>query len=360
MTSDSGDSNLSPLKSLGGIKRRAVSVTSEALVKTGPLFPDGGLPLLVEPAVQGINLATWAAANRPLLDEKLLHHGGILFRGFNIQEPEELEKAIQAISGESLEYRERSSPRTAVSGNIYTSTDYPPSHPIFLHNENSYQSQWPLKIFFLCRQPAQEGGATPIADCRRVLRHIDPEVRERFARQGWMYVRNFGDGFGLAWSTVFQTTDEAQVDEHCRRSGIQTEWKDGGRLRTRAVRPALVRHPRTGETLWFNHATFFHVSTLEPDIRNGLLEEFDESELPTNTFYGDGSPIEPEVMDHLREVYRRETVSFPWQKGDLLLLDNMMVAHGRAPFSGPRQVLVGMAEAVAREQVLLESPESAG
>ena len=129
------------MKSLGGIKRRAVSVTTGELVKSGPLFPDGDLPLLVEPAVQGLNLAAWAAANRALLDEKLLHHGGILFRGFNVQGPEELEKAIQAISGESLEYRERSSPRTAVSGNIYTSTDYPPSYPIFLHNENSYQSR---------------------------------------------------------------------------------------------------------------------------------------------------------------------------------------------------------------------------
>jgi alpha-ketoglutarate-dependent taurine dioxygenase len=352
MTANSDDLSPPALKSLGGIKRRSVSMTNEALVKIGRLFPDGELPLLVEPAVAGVDLAGWATANRALLDEKLLHHGGILFRGFNIHEPEELEKTIQAVSGESLEYRERSSPRTAVSGNIYTSTDYPPSHPIFLHNENSYQSQWPLKIFFLCRQAAQTGGATPIADCRRVLQHIDPEIRERFARQGWMYVRNFGDGFGLSWHTVFQTTDKAKVEEHCHKSGIETEWKEGDRLRTRAVRPALARHPKTGEALWFNHATFFHISTLEPDIRAALLEEFDESELPTNTFYGDGSPIEPEVMDHLRQAYGRETVSFLWQKGDLLLLDNMMVAHGRSPFSGARQVLVGMAEAVTREQVL--------
>jgi len=331
-----------------------VSVTSEALVKTSNLFPDGDLPLLVEPAIPGgLDLKSWAATHREMLQEKLAQHGGILFRGFNLQGPEDLEAVIQAVSGESLEYRERSSPRTAVSGNIYTSTDYPPSYPIFLHNENSYQSKWPLKIFFLCTQPAQEGGATPIADCRRVLRHIAPEIRDRFAKQGWMYVRNFGDGFGLSWSTVFQTTDKEKVEEHCRLNGIEAEWKEEGRLRTRAVRPALVRHPRTGETLWFNHATFFHVSTLEPDVRASLLAEFAADDLPTNTFFGDGSPIEPEVMDHLREAYRRETVSFPWQKGDLLMLDNMLVAHGRAPFSGPRRVLVGMAEAVAREQVLL-------
>lgn len=355
MSVETGEDRAPSLKSLGGIKRRAVSVSSEALVRMAPLSADGELPLLVEPAVQGLNLATWAAANRAQIDEKLLHHGGILFRGFPMQGPEDLEQVIQAVSGESLEYRERSSPRTAVSGNIYTSTDYPPSHPIFLHNENSYQAKWPQKIFFFCRVAAEEGGATPIADCRRVLRHIDPEVLEPFAQKGWMYVRNFGDGFGLAWQTVFQTEDKATVEEHCAKSGILVEWKDGNRLRTRAIRPALARHPRTGETLWFNHATFFHVSTLEADIRDALLTEFGENELPTNTYYGDGTPIPTEVMDHLREAYRRETVSFPWQKGDLLLLDNMLVAHGRAPFSGTRQVLVGMAEAVTRDQVLLEA-----
>jgi alpha-ketoglutarate-dependent taurine dioxygenase len=334
-------------------ERRPASAAGEALVKVGPLFSEGDLPLLVEAAAQEVDLGVWARANRALLDEKLLRHGGILFRGFNLWEPEDLEKFIHAVCGEALEYRERSSPRTVVSGNIYTSTDYPPSYPIFLHNENSYQSEWPLRIFFFCRQPAQQGGETPIADCRRVLRHIDPQVQERFARTGWMYVRNFGDGFGLSWSQVFQSTDKALVEDHCRRKGIEVEWKEGNRLRTRAVRPAFARHPKTGEVLWFNHATFFHVSTLEPDLREALLAEFEEDELPTNTFYGDGAPIEPETLDHLRAAYQRETVSFPWQKGDLLMLDNMTVAHGRNPFSDSRQVLVGMAEAVNREQVQL-------
>jgi alpha-ketoglutarate-dependent taurine dioxygenase len=353
MTNDSSETAKPSLGSLGGIRRRAVSVSAESLVKMAPLFPDGDLPLVIEPAVSGLSLAAWAETNRALIDEKLLHHGGILFRGFGLEEPADLEHVIQAVSGESLEYRERSSPRHAVAGNIYTSTDYPPSYPIFLHNENSYQSQWPRKIFFCCRVEPTDRGETPIADIRRVARHIDPEIRERFAQKGWMYIRNFGDGFGLDWPTVFQTTDRAQVEAHCAKSDIQVEWKEDNRLRTRAIRPVLAKHPKTGEAVWFNHATFFHISTLEPDIREGLLAEFDAEDLPANTYYGDGTPIEPEVMDHLREAYRRETVSFPWKKGDLLLLDNMLVAHGRAPYSGQRQILVGMAEPVTREQARL-------
>jgi alpha-ketoglutarate-dependent taurine dioxygenase len=338
------------LRNLGSFQRRPVAVNSERLVRFGKLST-GELPLLVEPTAPGVDLASWASANRPLLEEKLQLHGGILFRGFHLREPEDLETFIRAVSGESLEYRERSSPRHSVKGNIYTSTDHPPHQSIFLHNENSYQKEWPLKIFFFCRQAPEQGGETPIADVRKVLKRISPEVRDHFAKRDWMYVRNFGDGFGLPWQAVFQTTDEEAVARHCEEKGIEVEWKEGGRMRTRAVRPALARHPRTGEVVWFNHAIFFHVSTLDTVVREALLGEFEDGELPTNTYYGDASPIEPEVLDHLRAAYHAETVSFPWQQGDLLMLDNMLVAHGRAPFSGPRQILVGMAEPVGREQV---------
>ena len=329
---------------IGAGRRRAVSVGAADLVNVGPLSPDCKLPLLIRPAVAGVDLAAWAADNRERLVRYLDDHGGILFRGFDLPGVERFQATVQAISGELLEYRERSSPRHAVSGKVYTSTDYPPDQPIFLHNENSYQQTWPVRIFFYCQVEPEVGGETPISDTRRIYARIDPQVRQRFADKGWMYVRNFGDGFGLPWTTVFQTDDREEVAAHCARSGIEIEWKEGGRLRTRAVRPAVVDHPRTGEKVWFNHATFFHVSTLTESVREALLQEFDEDDLPANTFYGDGSPIEPEVLDHLRGIYAEETVSFPWRCGDLLMLDNMLVAHGRAPFSGPRKVLVAMSD----------------
>jgi alpha-ketoglutarate-dependent taurine dioxygenase len=330
------------LKKLGIPARRAVSVSQEDLIRTAPLG-ESGLPLLVQPAVPGVSLAGWAEGNRELLSRELQKHGGLLFRGFDIPRVEEFEHVVRSIAGELLEYKERSSPRSAVSGRIYTSTDYPPEHPIFLHNENSYQAAWPRRIFFYCAVAAAEGGETPIADVRKIYQRIDPAVRDRFIARKWMVVRNYGDGFGLPWQTVYQTEDKAEVEAHCKRSGIEFEWKDGGdRLRTRAVRNAVAKHPDTGELCWFNHATFFHISTLTEPIREALLEEFAEEDLPTNTYYGDGGRIEPDVLDHLRSCYHAETVSFPWQVGDLLMLDNMMVAHARAPFKGQRKVLVGM------------------
>ena len=329
-------------------RRQAVRVSQEELVRSRPLNAGVRLPLLVEPTVGGVSLKGWAAGNRDFVEARLLEHGGILFRGFDVGDAEGFEQFIGSVSGGPLEYRERSSPRSQVSGFIYTSTDYPAAHSIFVHNENSYQKTFPRKIFFFCHTAAAEGGATPIADCRAVFGRIDPAVRERFIEKRWMYVRNFGDGFGLDWQTVFRTKDKAVVEEHCRRNGIITEWKSGDRLRTRLILPLVERHPQTGEPCWFNHATFFHVSTLEPLIREALLEDFADEDLPTNTYYGDGSPIEPEVLEHLRDCYRRETVSFPWERGDVLMLDNMLAAHGRDPYRGERKILVGMAEPITR------------
>jgi len=329
------------LKSLGLRTRRAVSLSEEDLVRMEPMN-ETGLPLVVQPGVPGVSLATWAENHRELLTRELEKHGGLLFRGFDIPRLEEFEHTVRAISGELLEYKERSSPRHAVSGKIYTSTDYPPDQPIFLHNENSYQATWPRRIFFFCAKAAQEGGETPIADVRKVYQRVDPAVRDRFAEKGWMVVRNYEEGLGLPWQTVFQTADKAEVEAHCRRNGIEFEWKSGDRLRTRAVRRATAKHPQTGEPCWFNHATFFHVSTLAPQIRESLLEELGEEDLPTHSYYGDGTPIEPDVLDHLRGCYQAETLAFPWQEGDILMLDNMMVAHGRSPYRGERKVLVCM------------------
>jgi alpha-ketoglutarate-dependent taurine dioxygenase len=346
---EDAQSGASGLRLPGGRRRRAVSSAPEGMVETSPLFPDQSLPLLVTARVPELDLAGWASAARDMIEEGLLRHGGLLFRGFGSRTARDLESFIHALSGEALEYRERSSPRSAVEGRIYTSTDYPPDQPIFFHNENSYQSAWPLKIFFMCQQPAEHGGETPIVDCRRILARIDPPVRDRFLAKGWMYVRNFGGGVGLDWQTVFQTADRAAVERHCRDSGIEMEWTSGNRLRTRAVRPAVARHPKTGEPLWFNHATFFHLSTLGQQVRSALLAAFAEDELPANTYYGDGSPIESEALDQLRALYRDEAVSFAWRRGDVLLVDNMMVAHGRNPFRGERRIVVGMAEPVSRE-----------
>jgi alpha-ketoglutarate-dependent taurine dioxygenase len=340
------------LMRLMSVKPKTVSMSQERLVKLGYLNSERMLPLIAQPSVEEVDLVTWAGFNRGLIEEQLLKHGAILFRNFGVTSVTRFEQFTRTISPELMQYGERSSPRHKVSGSIYTSTDHPADQPIVLHNEQSYTLSWMMKLWFFCLQPAQTGGGTPIADSRRIFRRLSPELVEKFEEKQVMYLRNYGAGLGLPWQEVFQTSEKSEVEAYCRQAGIGYEWLDDERLRTRQIRPAIRRHPKTDEKVWFNHALFFHVSSLEAATRDSLLSGLKEEDLPFNTYYGDGSPFEVAALGDIREAYRRETVSFPWQAGDILMVDNMLVAHGREPYTGQRQVVVAMAEPFNAEKAI--------
>jgi len=331
-------------QNLETIVRQADELPPDCSVKISFLKSGETLPLVLQPETNDFDLAGWARSSRDWIETQLLNHGALLFRRFNLTTAHDFEALARAISPKLLDYRERSSPRSEVGQGIYTSTDHPADQVIHFHNEQSYTKSWPMKLWFFCLTPAKQGGATPIADGRKILNALDPKIRERFLERKVMYVRNYGDGMGLSWQTAFQTTAPSEVEAYCRQADISFEWTDGNRLRTQQVFDAVVAHPKTSEMVWFEHTAFFHVSSLDQMICEALLEEYREEELPFNTYYGDGSPIEISVLDEIREAYRTLSVSFPWQQGDALLIDNMLTSHGRESFIGPRKILVAMAE----------------
>ncbi|MEO8593987.1 MAG: TauD/TfdA family dioxygenase [Candidatus Solibacter sp.] len=324
------------------LKPKPVSIKRDSLIRSEQLAP--GFGLVIEPAVADLSLASWTAANRDFIDSALQQHGALLMRGFGVNSPLEFRQFAEAASSGLLDYCERAAARKEVSSKVFTSTEYPAGATIPLHHEMSYSHNWPAKIFFYCAVPPAGGGRTPIADDRKIFALIPERIRERFMRNQVMYVRNYGAGVDLRWQEAFQTEDRAVVEDYCRNSGAEFAWLEGDRLRTRQVRQAVVTPPGANTIVWFNHAHLFHHSSLAPDVAQSLLSAFHEDDLPRNVFYGDGSPIETSVLDEIREIYEREAVRFEWRKGDVLLLDNFLVSHGREPFTAPREILVVMAE----------------
>ncbi|NHZ83274.1 TauD/TfdA family dioxygenase [Massilia sp. CCM 8695] len=308
------------------------------------MFSKINLPLVLTPPAPGMDLGSAHDHIQAQVAEHLERVGGILLRGFAVPDVSAFKDFAASFGDPLLNYEFGSTPRSKVEQGVYTSTEYPAHQSIPLHNEQAYTRQWPMRIWFYCHTAAPEGGETPIADSREVYRLLDPALRQRFIDKGLLYVRNYGNGLDVPWQQVFNTGDPAVVEAYCRSQHIEWEWKDDGELRTRQLCQAVATHPRTGETVWFNQAHLFHVSALEASVRDTLLAVVDEEDLPRHVYYGDGSPIEETVLDQIRAVYDSVTVRFPWQQGDVLMLDNMLAAHGRAPFKGARRVVVAMAQ----------------
>ncbi len=313
------------------------------------LFEQSDLALVVQPSSQDESstdaLVSWANEQTDWIRQTLLEHGAILFRGFSIDSPSEFERFCSSGGGSLMRYIGGNTPRKSVAGDIYTSTEYPKHLEIRQHSEMSYASVWPERIFFFCEDPPDEGGETPIASSKSILEALAPEIRDRFAEKGVLYISNLHGGWGLgkSWMEVFETTDRSEVEKHCRDGNVEFEWNDKGSLRTKAIRPGVIRHPKTGDEVWFNQADQWHVSSLDPAKVQGLLKIMAEEELPRCVRYGDGSSIETNELDAFREVASREQITFPWQKGDVLALENVLVTHGRRPFKGTRRILVAMA-----------------
>lgn len=327
--------------SFGG-RRVPVPGHPRQFVRIRPLEPPSAVPLLVEPALAAINLGKWLASQASYVEELLLSHGALLFRGFQCKSAAQFHEVVAASGARTFDYTYRSTPRKRVTGDIFTSTEYPADHFIPLHNEMSYTRTWPSRLWFCCVQPAAEGGATPLADSRAVWRRIPEEVRTRFRANGVRYVRNYGTGLDLPWQEVFQTKDAAEVESYCRVADIEFEWGASGRLRTSQVCQAETTHPVTGETVWFNQAHLFHMSSLPASVSAALEAVFDDGDLPRNATFGDGAQIPIAMLESVRRAYEAEMLPIKWEAGDVLVVDNILVAHGRTPYRGARQVVVGM------------------
>lgn len=333
------DQNL--LQSLLQAKPELIALKDELVTITDP--PSiGNFPVLIQPRMEHVDLADWIRQNKSTVEQKRQRFGGILFRGFAIPSVEAFQKAFSQVTAQPLHYTNRTSPRTLVNDHVYTSTDHPADQYIKMHTESSYAPAWPLSIGFFCFQPSVTGGETPIADVRQVYQKLKPATIETFRQKEVMYVRNMRKGIGLSWQEVYQTDDKAVVEAFLKKEGMSFEWITEDHLRVKWVRSAIRKHPTTGEWIWFNHAYFYHKISLDPT----LLSMVAEADLPFTVYFGDGSVIEDQIIQEIEEAYAQSLIVFPWQKGDFLLLDNMLMAHGRNPFTGERKILVAMGDPI--------------
>jgi alpha-ketoglutarate-dependent taurine dioxygenase len=337
-----------------------------------PLHPDG-LPLVVEPddSRDPGRLAGALRSHAAWVDEALGRHGAILFRGFDVSDAPAFERIARSIDDGLKNDYLGTSPRNALTGYVFTASELPSYYPIPQHCEMTFVANPPRRLFFCCLvEPAEGSGETPLTDFRKVLRDLAPSIVDRFERRGLRIVRNYsgpdgGSRFDLwrlkRWDEMFQTTDRDEVEARCRAEGFEPIWTAGGGLRLISTQPVTRTHPATGERLWHNHSTTFHLSQAEGEYRRifrmrptlrhlalwqlaRILERIQRrrpaDDLAMHCTYADGAEIPRADMEAVRDVVWRHLVSFPWRRGDVLAIDNYAVAHGRLPYRGRREIAV--------------------
>lgn len=300
------------------------------------ITPDGaGVPA----GTRGLASCLDAAGD---LDRLLAEHKAVVFRGFGIDErtvPEVMDRLVPG----RLAYVHGNSPRTKVGQNVYTSTEYPDDQTISMHNELSYAHRYPSRLLFCCVVAPATGGATPVVDGARWLDSLDDEVRAAYAK-GVTYTQNLhgGVGLGKSWQQTFESDSEAEVEAFLAAAGATWAWRRGRELRVEQTRAATVRHPLTGDEVWFNQSDQWHPAGLGDETARELMKVLAPDDLPQSVTFADGSPIPDAYITQVRDRGLAAAVDVDWHPGDLLLIDNVLVGHGRRPYTGDRRVLVAM------------------
>ncbi|HRG88085.1 MAG TPA: TauD/TfdA family dioxygenase [Chitinophagales bacterium] len=334
------------------------------------------LPLIIEPNGNGNSkqeLLAWLKANKTGMNEKFIKHGAILFRGFEINNPNDFEDLAVVVDPRLEHAYYGTSPRNLVKGtkHVFTASELPGHYPIMQHCEMSYVKNPPVNIFFYCHVEPDYGGESPICNFRKVYADMDPKIREEFDRKGVLTVRNYsgldgGSKFNLfelkKWNEIFNTTDKAEVEKQCREQEIEFEWMPDGNLRLVHRTPAAINHPVTKEKVWFNHLQVFHPHGADVEyayihqhqqrgktffwkvflnlmvkLKSVTTKPIDQS---MNVLFGDGTPVPDSYVEHIEELIWKNLVILPWKQNDVIAVDNFSTAHGRLPYEGKREILV--------------------
>jgi alpha-ketoglutarate-dependent taurine dioxygenase len=230
-------------------------------------------------------------------------------------------------------------PRAEGTEALYHPVQYAPEETLLWHHENTFNRTWPQSMLFACAVPADDGGETTIADSRLVHAAMPQDVIEAFTEHGVRYQRLCDGRAGRTWQQIYGTQDPDTAAAVAEANEEQLDFTGHGKARIRTVRPAFQPVPHG--ISWFNQVLHWHPHALPDELRvmvsQGLLPAFRDCAL------GNGDEIPPKVVDELIEAHR--TIEYPirWRAGDILLIDNLIVAHGRAPYRGRREHFVRMA-----------------
>lgn len=309
-------------------------------------WANGPFPLVLncEGATNLEDAVAWIGENRESLIEQSERHGTILFRGFPLAEPEDLDRFIAAFELENFAYEESLSNAVRVNytERVFSANEAPSDVTIYLHHEMAQTPIFPGKLFFFCRQAADQGGATPL--CRSDILYEEmqqqfPEFLAACEAKGLKYTNvmpssdDANSGMGRSWQSTWRSETREGAEQRMAELNYTWEWLDDGLRATTPILPAVCT-VQNGRKVFFNQ--------LIAAFRGWKDSRNDPSKSIT---FGDGTPLDRDTVLAVADLAEELTFDVPWQKGDVALVDNFLVMHGRRTFSGTRKVLASLVAA---------------
>lgn len=290
----------------------------------------------------GGDLAAFLSANKGAVDAALADAGALLFRGFDVPDPLAFDAAIEGYGEAGFTYEDSLSNavRTNVTPRVFTANEAPPTTEIFLHHEMAQTPLYPAKLFFYCEIAPGSGGATPLCRSDWVLEKLtkqSPAFIARLEAEGVRYTNvmpasdDAGSGQGRSWHSTLSVGDEAAAEARLKELGYSWEWLNDGSLRVTTAALPAVRTLADGRKTFFNQ--------LIAAFRGWADSRNDPNKAIT---FGGGEAITSEDMAPAIALADEFTHDLAWQVGDVALIDNFAVMHGRRPFEGKRRVLASL------------------
>ena len=284
----------------------------------------------------------WVEHHADELHSVLAKHGAVLFRGMAIRTAVDFDSFVAEFEWDNFPYEQSLSNAVRVNktDRVFTANEAPSEIEIFLHHEMAQTPIFPTRIFFCCLDAADTGGQTPL--CRSDvlldrLAQMNPDFVRDCETKGLKYsnvmpgANDMDSGMGRSWQSTLSV--ESQVEAEARLQSMSYTWQwEGSSLR--ATTPALpaVRVLPDGRRTFFNQ--------LIAAFRGWKDSRNDPSQ---SLRHGDDSPLDVNAVNQAVELAYEITHDLAWQVGDIALVDNLMVMHGRRPFTGTRSVLASLA-----------------
>lgn len=305
---------------------------------------DGALAPTLDDAI----LTVESLQTNNTLTRKLAEHGTLLFRDLPIYSAGDFSRFGHAFGFKPYEVIGTIVDRILLAPNVVPANDALKKVLIYNHNESPHTPHAPGYIFLYSQRAHAVGRETPSFSSIELFQRVKDEIPDFISTLASKGILNrvtykssahfagsstlFGSAFGKEIvagddAPTRKAKVEAQIRRYNRGGHATWEWTDNNETLTVSHHLPLIRvHPITKQPVLFTWLPAYYESYLAPGTPESRRKK------ATQQLYGDGSPIPEEYLKKLADITDEIRVLHKWQRGDVLVYDNIAAQHGRQPW----------------------------